>query len=387
MASAASRAVVAAVVLVVLASAEAPSASAFEPAFAFPGLKDAGKKGNVAPTEAVFVKGCFSYVYGLLHQNGKELYNKPAELPDVVMKICVQEDKKGCHRFAQQLQHIVEAKEKEGPIGHMRHAKARAAQKASPKAEKAQKVDKVEKKAEKAKKQPEKVEKKAEKVEKTTEKAEKAKLVAPTAQKHHKRKPGARVKAEDREDESFLQLDAEVVAQPLTAFAQDFVNFGIEGAAAVAEGREAIQTSDTPPAGLATPAEKIVNAPKPAVTLEEKKQLGLVAQDAQRRPLRYNEWCSNLYTVATATYDPTKAKASPAAPAKASVAPPKASPKPSATNATNATNATVVKAKAIPAPTPAQTTTAAQPKAITKAAQNSTSNTKADKAAKVAKKA
>jgi hypothetical protein len=373
MASSIGRAMVAAACLLLLAAAGAPSASAFDPPFDFPALQRATKVHGAVPTENDFVKGCFSYVYGLLHQAGKELYKKPAELPDTVMKSCRQEDKKGCHRFAQQLQQIVEHKEKEGPIGHMRHAKAKAA-------EKVQKVEKVDKAAEQVK-QIQNVETKAQKVEKVekvkkVEKVEKPKPASPPAHKHHKHKPGARVKAEDLEEESFIQLDAAVIRQPLSAFAQDFANFDIDGASAVAEGRKSVQQAESLPSGLAPDfallglssevdgddKQKVVtptHASKPAVQVDEKKHLGLVAQEAQRRPLRYTEWCTNLYAAATATYDPKKAAKSPAAPEKSSVAAPSKAPTKASPKATT-TNATATKDSAVPKAAPAKNATVVQ---------------------------
>lgn len=313
--------------LVVLVVGKAPPA-AFDPPFAFPAFEGTLKvKGATPPTETSFVKGCFSYVYGLLHKAGKELYKKPAELPDVLMKNCRQENKKGCHRLAQQLQHIVEAKEKEGPIGHRRHVKSKAALKAA----KNVKVENTDKKTV-SKVNAVGTADSVAKVDQTVPKIDKSKPVAPPKPQHHKHKPGARVKAEDLQDESFVQQDGQA------------------------------QASNDPVAG--------------------QKRLGLVVHESQRRPLRYTDWCTNLYSIATATYEPTKAKApvptlakaSPPA-AKASAAPAKALTNVSSTNTTavkakvlKSTNATA--AHAAPKAPPAKNATAVKPKV--EAAKNAT---------------
>lgn len=271
------RAIVGVACLVPVAAAEAPLASVFDPPFAFPALKDFGK-GSAPPTEDHFVHACFTYVYGLIHQGN--VMKRPAALQEMMIKTCLQEDRKGCHRFAQQLENIVEAKEREGPIGgHVRAA--RAAKDGKPVT--TSKVLPVE-----APKPDEHL-----KDEKAYKDKLKPEAVAPLAKKVvRKHKPGARVKAVDREE-------------------------------------------------------------------EDKKELGLL--DAQRCPVSYNNWCSNLYTVAIATYDPQEHKTPTALP---SVAPAKASLQASQeSHSTNTTNTSAAaKLKEAPEETPAQSVTKAQSK-------------------------
>lgn len=239
----------------------ATGAAPFDPPFAFPGLEKQKGKG-VVPTEQQFTSACFNFVYGLLHKGGdKPLRLRATALPDALMKSCLQQDKKGCKRFAQQLEKIVEAKSKEGPIGHVRKAKAESKAHAP----------------EVPKPKPSPIPVAADKHDSKVVTKKKA-----TAAGHA---PGHRLTQEERaaeeEKESLLQ-----VADAPAAFAQDFANFGIDGAAAVA----------TP----ATTDYALLDAS------DSTPKLGLI--DNLRRPLRYNDWCSNLYAVATATYEPSKAK-------------------------------------------------------------------------------
>lgn len=112
---------VAASALIVLAVGEVPGPAAFDPPFAFPGLKTI--TGGSPPTEKVFGKACYNYVYGLVKvQNGVMV--QPAKLPEVMMKDCLQKDKEGCRRFSQQLQIIVTRKQGEPKMTkhpHLRH--------------------------------------------------------------------------------------------------------------------------------------------------------------------------------------------------------------------------------------------------------------------------
>lgn len=295
--------------LSLIAAGEAPNAVAFDPPFLFPALHAAGK---AVPTEQNFTKACFSYVYGLL-RSGKptKLEKRPSDMPKVMMANCLQADKKGCERFAKQLQGIVEAKQKEGPIGHMRAANKAAAKAVVPPAKPVAAAAAAPPKAQVGKAKPA------------------AAASAPAAKKvHHRRKPGARVKAEDRDD-SFLQVEAEEHPSDTdSAFAQDFANFGLaaDGAAAPASPAASEPAAAT---GLgkdfallgvpeAAPEKAPVVAKKPA----DEKNVGLLAM---KRPLRYSDWCTHLYAVATAASSPVEVatpapKPAPEAPKKVAAA-------------------------------------------------------------------
>lgn len=280
MARSTNRVCIAAACFVCVAAAEAPAA-AFDPPFNFPALKGAGLKGSPPPAEEQFINACFQDVYGMLHQNSKELLRRPSGLPDALMPSCLQEDKKGCHRFAEQLMRIVEAKQKEGPLDPVKVAAKVSASKAKTVAQTKTSA------AEKAPVQVKKVEQAAK-----AEKVEKAKTAAPPAPKHSVHKPGSRVKFEER-DMDFLQLDANVV------------------------------NSDPKPLLAAVAAKQRLSVHAQARSEHNRLLWQHYLEESHRRPVSYNDWCSNLYAVATSTFDPTKEGTHSAASVSASITPPR----------------------------------------------------------------
>lgn len=270
---------------------------AFDPPFTFPQLK-AHMTAGTQPTEANFTRACFAYVYGLLKSGGSHpLEKRPSAIPAAMMPNCVQADKKGCERFAEQLQNIVVNKMKEGPVGHMRGARKQHLKKG-------EEHTKVEEKAAVAPVSAG-----------ATAPTVKATALPHAAKKHHHwHKPGARVKQEelnDDDDESFLQIDAESAP---AAFTQDFENFGLDSDAQAAKPKAAAMLEAEPSAfaqDFALFDSELAGAapaPKPLDAKVEvaPKKMGLIAaaQDEQRHPLRFNDWCTNLYAVATSTYRP-----------------------------------------------------------------------------------
>merc|ERR1719388_2442 len=100
------------------ASGEKPAA--WDPPLNLPALKLHHAK--EAPTEAQFAHACFEFIYATL--GGKQ---GPPKLPvdqieQKVMAACRQNDREGCKTFGQQLQKIVEKKEKESSKVHEKHA-------------------------------------------------------------------------------------------------------------------------------------------------------------------------------------------------------------------------------------------------------------------------
>jgi len=89
----------------------------FDPPFSFPGMP---KPGDKVPAEKEFGRACFRFIYNMNLAGGrgavekKEVKHLPAgQIPESMMHSCVQKDREGCHRFAEQLQSIVERKEAE----------------------------------------------------------------------------------------------------------------------------------------------------------------------------------------------------------------------------------------------------------------------------------
>jgi len=90
----------------------------FDPPFEFSGLPKAAS-GKV-PSESDFGHACFRFIYDLGFTGGKGAVEKKsskkveaANIPEAMMPSCLQKDREGCHRFAEQLQAIVERKESE----------------------------------------------------------------------------------------------------------------------------------------------------------------------------------------------------------------------------------------------------------------------------------
>lgn len=93
----------------------AASQVSFDPPFAFPGLP---KPGSQVPSEKDFGRACFRFIYDMNLEGGKgavekkEVKHLPStKIPESMMNSCLQTDREGCHRFAEQLQAIVERKE------------------------------------------------------------------------------------------------------------------------------------------------------------------------------------------------------------------------------------------------------------------------------------
>jgi len=130
----------------------AASQTSFDPPFAFPGLP---KPGDKVPTEVDFGRACFRFIYSMNLAGGKGAVEKKevkhlstSKIPESMMNSCLQKDREGCHRFAEQLQAIVERKESEPALtkrASKHHGKpiSQAERKAAKKALRAKEVAKI----------------------------------------------------------------------------------------------------------------------------------------------------------------------------------------------------------------------------------------------------
>lgn len=265
-----------------LASGEKPAA--WDPPLNLPALKLLHK--NQVPSEAQFASACFSFIYATL--DGKQ---GPPKLPvsqieQKVMAACRQNDREGCKNFGEQLQKIVEKKEKESSKLHEKHAHLKGGKhKARPHAEEP-KVQVVE-----------------------------APKPEPVVQKKSENDYGMKIwkpkkKADKTSADSKLALAAHH-AQALEKITEEVIE-----PIAEAKARSAKMSLLAPLAKKHSPSN--FNPADYGLTAAEGRQakalmplLGehgaaLLQTGSSVAPTSYNAWCTNLYAAATATWTPQK---------------------------------------------------------------------------------